>query len=62
VENSGSGNTSAAAGTGVGLENVRRRIEICYGSASELALSITPETCTVELRLPLGRPAISRHG
>ena len=53
VANSGSGKPREAQGSGVGLENVKRRMEICYGPASRLELSIGPETATVELRIPL---------
>jgi hypothetical protein len=31
VENSSGGSVAETAGTGVGLQNVRRRLEICYG-------------------------------
>jgi LytS/YehU family sensor histidine kinase len=39
-------------GAGVGLQNVRRRLEICYGSASGLQLSFHPQTTTAELSIP----------
>jgi LytS/YehU family sensor histidine kinase len=55
VENSGSGKPTASAGTGVGLENVKRRLEICYGSSARLALSLTPDAATVEFRIPLAK-------
>jgi hypothetical protein len=60
VENSGSGKPAASAGTGVGLANVRRRLEICYGPASRLSLSIAPEAAAVELRIPLARAGAAR--
>jgi hypothetical protein len=53
VENSGSGKPAPGVGTGVGLENVKRRLEICYGPSSRLALSVAPHAATVELRIPL---------
>jgi hypothetical protein len=56
VEDSGSGTDAIApegAGMGVGLNNVRRRMEICYGSSAGLDLSIHPGQSTVELRLPV---------
>ena len=40
IENNG-GETSAAGGTGVGLQNVQRRLEICYGAAGSLPWSGT---------------------
>jgi len=52
VENNGPPHPSAAPGPGVGLENVRRRLEICYGGASELRLVFQPETTLAELRIP----------
>jgi len=55
VENSGSGKPSQSAGTGVGLQNVKRRLEICYGRSSHLELSVAPDAATVEFRIPLAR-------
>src|SRR5471032_204456 len=52
VENSG-GRASESPGAGVGLENVRRRLEICYGSSSELLLSLEPQNTVAELSIPL---------
>jgi two-component system, LytTR family, sensor kinase len=52
VENSGAPQSSSAPGTGVGLENVRRRLAICYGSASDLRVDFQPETAVVEFRIP----------
>ena len=60
VENSGSGSADPEAGMGVGLNNVRRRMEICYGSAADLALAVRPEKSTVELRLPLPKSVAAR--
>jgi two-component system LytT family sensor kinase len=53
VENSGAPHGQSAPGSGVGLENVRRRLEICYGPASDLRIDIQPETAVVELRIPI---------
>jgi hypothetical protein len=55
VENSGSGKSAGSVGTGVGLQNVRRRLEICYGPSSRLALSLAPDAVTVEFRIPLAK-------
>ena len=52
VENSGAPRGAAVPGAGVGLENVRRRLEICYGAASDLRIDFQPETTIVELRIP----------
>jgi hypothetical protein len=58
VENSGglasaNARASESPGAGVGLENVRRRLEICYGSSSELLLSLDPKNTLAELSIPL---------
>jgi len=52
VENSGASDAPASPGAGVGLQNVRRRLEICYGGASDLHIEFQPETTIVELRIP----------
>jgi hypothetical protein len=52
VENSGAPHGPAEAGAGVGLQNVRRRLKICYGPASDLRIVFGPETTLVELRIP----------
>lgn len=40
-------------GPGVGLNNVRRRLEICYGAAAALDLKVGEETTVAELRIPV---------
>ena len=60
VENSGSGKPIGGVGNGVGLQNVRRRLEICYGPSSSLALSIAPDEATVELLIPLVKEVEAR--
>jgi two-component system LytT family sensor kinase len=52
VENSASGRAPEAPVTGVGLQNVRRRLEICYGAGAELRFSPGMECTTVEIRIP----------
>jgi LytS/YehU family sensor histidine kinase len=56
VENSAAPATPSritdAPGAGVGLQNVRRRLAICYGSASGLQLSFAPQATTAELLIP----------
>jgi two-component system LytT family sensor kinase len=59
VENSGAPHGQSSPGAGVGLENVRRRLAICYGAASDLRIDFQPETSMVELRIPLARLAVS---
>jgi LytS/YehU family sensor histidine kinase len=53
VENSASGRAPETPATGVGLQNVRRRLEICYGAGADLRFSPGPEHTTVEIRIPL---------
>jgi two-component system, LytTR family, sensor kinase len=42
-----------SSGAGLGLENVRRRLEICYGAASGLRLLLDGETAVAELSIPV---------
>jgi len=53
VENSAGDVPAATPGTGVGLENVRRRLEICYGQAADLRLAFHEETTVAELCIPM---------
>ena len=53
VENSSSAATVEEAGAGVGLQNVRRRLEICYGPGATLRLAPDPEKTTAEICIPL---------
>ena len=52
VENSSAGDAAGNPGTGVGLDNVRRRLEICYGPAAGLRLVFNPGTTVAELSIP----------
>ncbi|MDE3164871.1 MAG: histidine kinase, partial [Acidobacteriota bacterium] len=40
------------AGPGVGLQNVRRRLEICYGTGATLDLRVGDGRASAELRIP----------
>jgi hypothetical protein len=40
-------------GEGVGLRNVRRRLEICYGTAASLDLALTQDSAAATLVLPV---------
>jgi hypothetical protein len=60
VENSAGANSEAAGGTGVGLQNVRRRLEICYGAAAALRLTPDPAKTTAEIVVPLAAAPASR--
>jgi two-component system LytT family sensor kinase len=54
ITNSAAAET-ADAGFGMGLQNVRRRLEICYGAAAELRLEFGEAETRAEVRLPAGR-------
>ena len=54
VENGGSVGEAKSAGPGVGLQNVRRRLEICYGSAARLELRFGAQATVAELEIPIG--------
>lgn len=56
VRDNGAGLGNAVLGSGVGLRNVRQRLEALYGSTASLRLSIGADGWTVaELTLPLSR-------
>jgi hypothetical protein len=52
VENSSSGESARNPGTGVGLDNLRRRLEICYGPAAGLRLAFNTGIAAAELSIP----------
>ncbi len=52
VANSGARVRTIAPGAGVGLENVRRRLEICYGPASDLRVDFQTAITIAELWIP----------
>ena len=39
-------------GSGVGLENVRQRLRLCFGESAKLKIESTPEGSTVSLLVP----------
>jgi hypothetical protein len=51
---SNSAGDAADPGPGVGLQNVRRRLEICYGAAAGLDLRVGADEAVAELRIPIG--------
>ena len=44
---------AATSGLGLGLENVRERLRLCYGAASDLKLESDREGCMATLSIPL---------
>jgi LytS/YehU family sensor histidine kinase len=53
VEDSGIG-LSQAPGDGMGLENVRRRLQLAYGDAASVALRDAAEGAIAEITIPVG--------
>ena len=49
-----------APGAGIGLQNVQRRLEICYGPSANLEFHPGAETTTVEFSIPAGALAAHR--
>lgn len=47
-------------GLGMGLENVRQRLHLCYGPASDLNIESTPEGTSVSFAIPLQSRGSSR--
>ncbi len=61
VENSGSGVPTDTAGTGTGLQNVRRRLEICYGPTAGLTLTLGSVRSVAQLEIPAVRMGVVEH-
>ena len=53
VENSNDQPSVDVTGAGVGLQNVRRRLEICYGPDATLRLATDPRKTTAAICIPL---------
>ena len=53
VENTSFQDSAEATGAGVGLQNVRRRLEICYGPGATLRLVPDSHKTTAEICIPL---------
>lgn len=48
--------TAVTSGLGVGLQNVRKRLHLCYGNASDLTLDSSQNGCCVTLSIPSEKP------
>ena len=49
--------SAARNGRGVGLSNVRRRLQLCFGPEAELAIQSSENGTSVEFAVPLGQTA-----
>ena len=60
VHDTGPGFTAKAnqEGSSVGLENVRRRLELCYGVGSELNIHHDEGGTAVSFRIPAQKPLL----
>jgi sensor histidine kinase YesM len=62
VQDSGCGMSEAAEevrsrGAGVGLSNVQKRLELCYGPDCDLSIDSSSSGTTVQFRIPAAKPA-----
>lgn len=48
-----------AGGHGIGMANVRRRLTLCYGVASDLEISTRDDVTTVRFLLPVRKPSLA---
>jgi len=59
VEDDGLGVDAAASnnsGTGVGLANVKRRLQLCFGPDADILIDSSPEGTKVQFAIPLAKP------
>jgi len=56
VANSGEWPQQDSMGTGIGLANVRRRLELCYGEESKIEIESANGVTTVRFRVPASAP------
>jgi sensor histidine kinase YesM len=63
VEDDGPGfGAPSEGGNGHGLENVRRRLRLCYGEAAKLEVETSPQGATVRLAAPVSAAAVRPAG
>lgn len=60
IENSFDPESTPARKSGLGLKNVRQRLEALYGDSANLQVSAGNETFRIELSLPANAPEVSR--
>jgi len=58
VSDSGNGYSSMSTGSGVGLENVARRLDLCYGSQAKLDMASGPEGTQASVTIPVTVAAV----
>jgi sensor histidine kinase YesM len=56
VSNTGSWQPPSKKSTGIGLSNLRRRLDLLYGSAASLTHEVVNDRVSVKVRLPLSLP------
>ena len=61
IENSANGLPVETGGGGIGLQNVRRRLEICYGPSAHLQLTLGAQTSVAELEIPLADSSARKY-
>jgi len=54
VSDTGAGFQASNEKSGVGLENVTRRLQLCYGPDAQLHIESSPEGCQVWFTIPVG--------
>jgi LytS/YehU family sensor histidine kinase len=57
VEDNGLGlNASGNSGTGVGLANVKRRLQLCFGPDADILIDSSSQGTKVQFAIPLAKP------
>ncbi|MEO8027679.1 MAG: histidine kinase, partial [Bryobacteraceae bacterium] len=59
IEDTGAGgNSNSEGGAGVGLENVRQRLKLCFGDKADLEMAASGSGTTVSMWIPTWKEAI----